>query len=163
MATAGKTEVAGEVLAPEQSTGKVLTVEQLSDLVLVLAGQVGAAKTEQQKSEARALVDAYLSDCVATYQALRLTAQSDYDKRTNPALVKYEAATRPAREAYEAACKPHRAAYDKACEAFSHLLDGPKEALGYGQALVSMLDKRAGYEDLTKPQGTKGRVAKAGK
>jgi hypothetical protein len=169
MATAGKTKVGGEVVVPEAIPTETTepTAEQaksLADLNLLLASLITlsvTAASDEQRAALRKAVDAYLSECKATFFSLRLTASADYDKATEGFAKTYETAVKPLREAYEKACEPFAKAYDEACKPFQGLLAGAKEAKDLHDTIVTLLGKRDGYGDLELLPVPKGRVPKA--
>jgi hypothetical protein len=144
MATAGKTKVAGETLAPEiateetvseQTGGTVRTMEQIDQAGTAIF--LATMNPESTPESIRAMIDEYLLDCHATYRAMRPAATVAFDKAIAPA----------------------KAAYDKAVADALHLKDAPKVALTKGNAVVGMFGDKDGFRDLVLLVGDKGAVS----
>jgi hypothetical protein len=137
MATAGKTKIGGETVVPEATT------LSLSDLQTAFANVVSMT-TE------RADIEAFLAECVKTYEATRLTAASEF-----------AAATKDARLAYETAIAPFQKVYDEACEPFASLLDTPNQAVMLHNGVVTFhKSARKGFDDLAEMSKARGRPPK---
>jgi len=110
MATAGKTKVAGETLAPETAAA----VEQVSAPADTLATIQALYAATVSLESSREDVLAALERMVTFYRWAKLNGQKAFDEAT----------------------KDFLAAYEKACEPFDHLRKAHDKVSGYHKGLV---------------------------